>query len=201
MDDLFVTSFPGYYGQPARDIDAFLSTTNEIYFEIEDRKEQLQFHIHVGDGTARFDNPDAINLVIFNYEGYINGFSPRFQQGRRRCDFIMASETARYFILGEMKSRNPFHDVAQGARGQLLGSLVTIYNVPEINAYIHSKMEKKCCYFNKQPQAPPEIDAPIAFGLVNELLKYGFEMPYPEINQYGFSYFEFYGTQTMRLTA
>ena len=201
MNHLFTTAFPVHYNQPQRNVDHHLIVTNETYFEIEDQGGQLEIHIQVGNGTARVENGDALNLTVFNYEGYINGFNPLFQQNRRRCDFIMASDTKRCFILGELKNRNPFPDVAQGARRQLLRSLQTIDDVPEIHAYIVGKPDKRCCYFNKQGQAPAEIDAVVAFNRVNELMPYGVEMNDPEFLQYGFRYFEYYERQTMRLTA
>lgn len=201
MKQLFTTSFPNYYHQPQRDVDPQLRVTNEIYFEIEDQGEQLRIHVQPGDGTARIENQDALDLLIFNYEAYINGFNARFQQNKKRCDFVLASDRESCFVLGELKNRNPFPDVAEGARRQLLESLQTIDCVPEIHAFIMGKQEKRCCYFNKQSQAPPEIEAVVAFNRINQLMPNGIEMPAPEFHLLGFRYFEYYENQTMKLTA
>jgi len=201
MEDLFLTSFPQHYGQASPSLDGLLHETNASNFEIEDCQEHMNVHLQAGLGMARIENPDLLNLRIFNYEGYINRFSHQFQHGKKRCDFLLASDNDRYFVLGELKDRNPFDDVEQGARKQLLGSLLTILNVPEISAFIDTKPIRNCCYFNKQASAPQVINATDAFNRINELQHDGFEMKDHKFMQHGFGYYEFYGAQTMKLTA
>jgi hypothetical protein len=113
----------------------------------------------------------------------------------------MASDSDRYVILGELKYRNPFLDVAQGAHDQLLGSLRTMMEVPVIRDFIIEKQEKRICYFNRQPPEPEGIDAIQAFNLVNEIQLAGFQMNAEEFAVLGFQYQEYFGTQFMELTA
>lgn len=201
MREFFEKSFPQYHTQQPPALDGLVKRTNQKYFEIEDCGEHLIIHHQEGLGMARFKNQDSLNLTIFNYEGYINRFSHNFQNGKKRCDFLLSSDEDKYFIVGEMKDRNPFDDVGQGARKQLLGSLLTILNVPKIKAFIDTKPIRNCCYFNKQAIAPQEINATDAFNRINEVQNDGFEMKDHKFKEVGFGYYEFYGSQSMKLTA
>lgn len=200
MRQLFTTAFPEHYRQPEKEVEGILNNTNAPYFEIEDSEGNLEICTQYGEGTARFNNHNMLNFEIFNYEAYINGFSPRFQQHRKRCDLIMASKTDGYFILGEIKNRKPGHDVEERAQEQLSGSLGTIYQVPEIQSYIESKAVKRCCYFNKKAKKVEGINASEAFNRMNEIPDDGWEMSNSAISSYGFKYYEFYDKQTMSLT-
>jgi hypothetical protein len=115
------------------------------------------------------------------------------------------SDNNRYFILGEIKDRNILNrnsrkNVRKGAKEQLLSSLQTILAVPSIATYSTQKVIKRCCYFNKQSTSPATLTATTAFNRLSNFYPDGFKMSKPDIEAFGFDFYEYTGQQTMTLT-
>jgi len=190
-----------YYELPTPLIDNWYLDTNDIYFEIEDTNEgEIVIHTTRGLGMAKFANNSALNFCILNYDKFITSipYEP-FKNRRKRCDIIIHSTSDRYFILGELKDRIPKNKVRSDAKKQLLSSLQTITEVPEIDSFINSKTIKRCCYFNKQSNSPPFLKATTAFNRLASIYPNGFKMNKPDIESFGFEFYEYTGEQTMVL--
>lgn len=158
-------------------------------------------HTTRGAGMAKFANKDTLKLTIINYDKFITSIQNEpFKNGRKRCDILVSCNADRYFILGELKDRNPKGKVRSWAKKQLLSSIQTLKNVPEINTYIGSKAIKRSCYFNKKSMSPPSLTATTAFNRLSIVYPDGFQMSKPDIEALGFEFFEYTGEQTMNLT-
>lgn len=195
METLLNNDFTSHYGLPISITPISLSTT-ETYFEIED-DEQKETKLHtttVGDGMAVYKNPNKYKVVIINYDKFMTGLDPVFQQGKKRCDLIVCTESInQYFLLNELKDANPKDKVKNKATSQLLVSLTHLMNVPSITAFVNNYAVKRCCYFNKKTISPPIIHATSAFNRINTIAINGFQMSNPEIEVYDFQLFEYYG--------
>lgn len=203
-----MTNLVAHYGLPVPTTTNWYIKTDEIYFEIEDTiGGEIALHtVRGGFGMAKFSNNGALDFTIINYDKFITSIqSEPFKNGRRRCDILLSSNDDKYFILGELKDRaiinnNSRKNVRKGAKEQLLASLQTIFEVPEIAEFINLKTRKRCCYFNKQSASPPTLNATIAFNRLPEFYPDGFQMSKPDIEAFGFQYYEYTGEQTMILT-
>lgn len=200
MRTLLPTNFVTHYGLTAPTI-SFVDYTTGTYFEIEDTASK-DFVIHTtgtGCGMAKFSNANSETVTIANYDKFIGALSHKFQQGKKRCDFLLTSNS--WFVLGELKDRNQTDDVRVKARNQLISTLETIREVPEILTHINTKTTKRCIYFNKQAALPSStiITATIAFSRLSSLSDEGFKMSNPTIENLGFEFWEYSGNQTVKL--
>ena len=108
MEDLLQNYFISYYNLSASTGNDYVLRTNSAYFEIEDTVAgDLVIHNTASTGMARFSNHDRLNLTIANYEKFVNGLSHAFRQSKKRCDLLLCCDSDRYFVLGELKDRNP----------------------------------------------------------------------------------------------
>lgn len=199
MQTLLTNEFIAHYKLPNFAINNWVLVTEDSYFEIEDTHAgEIVFHTARGQGMAKFNNTNSLKLSILNYDKFLTAipFEP-FKKGRKRCDIIVHSLTDRYFILGELKDRNPKDKVRSSAKKQLLSSLETIKAVPEIDAFINKKIIKRCCYFNKQSTSPAILNVTTAFNRLASIYPNGFKMNKPKMELLGFEFYEYTGEQTM----
>jgi hypothetical protein len=207
MEFLLRNDFTAHYGLPTCTTPDLIIQTNELYFEIEDTASQeIQLHIAKNQGMAKFSNPDGLGITIANYDKFLSNQDHTFQLGKKRCDILVTCDDGKgYFILGELKDRiidkaKKQNQVKKGAKEQLRQTLKTIIVVPNILAYINTKSQKRCCYFNKQSTAPAPISAVSAFNRLANLFTQGFKMSNPDIEAMNFEYWEYTGDQTLRMT-
>jgi hypothetical protein len=202
MHTLLTNEFISYYSLPTPLINNWYLNTNDTYFEIEDTNEgEIVKYTTRGLGMAKFTNNHALNFCILNYDKFITSIaSEPFKNGRKRCDLIIYSNSDRYFILGELKDRIPKSKVRSSAKKQLLSSLQTIKEVPEIDSFINSKTIKRCCYFNKQSNSPISLRVTTAFNRLATIYPSGFKMSKPDLESLGFEFYEYTGEQTMVLS-
>jgi hypothetical protein len=145
-----------------------------------------------------------LDVTIINYDKFITSIQDQpFKNGRKRCDILLASANNRYLILGEIKDRNIANNRSGKVRGkakkQLLSSLQTMLAVPTILNYSTQKAVKRCCYFNKQSASPATLNATTAFNRLPNIYPDGFKMSNPDIENWGFDFYEYTGAQTMAL--
>lgn len=201
MEDLLMNNYTAHYGLTAPTITNFIVETDSTYFEIEDTNTgELVVHNVRGAGMANFANNNRINLTIVNYDKFVTHLPQSFQDNRKRCDVLMCCDIDRYFILGELKDRNPSRYVRRSAKKQLIASLNTLLDVHEIAEFANNKSIKRCCYFNKQSTSPTLLTATTAFNRLNIIFPDGFKMDNPDIEALGFEFYEYTGGQTMTLT-
>lgn len=200
MEDLLMTKLISHYNLPAPTITNWFVETDDDYFEIEDTHGgEIKLHTKRGLGMAKFRNSDSLKITVINYDKFITSIQDEpFKSGRKRCD-IIATEVNKYIIIGELKDRIHTRKVRSGAQKQILCSLQTLTNVPEIKSYIDLKTTKICCYFNKQSSSPTTINATTAFNRLPSMIPDGFKMSKPDIEAFGFEFYEYTGEQTMTL--
>lgn len=203
MDSLLKNDFTSFHQLPIS-ILSIRQDTNFPYFELEDVNTILTLLTTKDSGTAKYSNPNNLEITIIDYDTFLTSLSHRFTQGKSRCDAIVYTQNKSYFLLNELKNRkivneNAFEDVLSGAISQMLKTLKLIKTVPSINSFINSFTEKRCCYCNKQSNNPSAIiDAPNAFNRLNILVPDGIEMKHNEINALGFQLFQYIGLQTIK---
>jgi hypothetical protein len=204
MEALLRNDFTTHYGLPVCTEPNLVITTKESYFEIEDTAARdLVPHTNNGSGMARFSNPSLLSVSVANYDKFMTSLPSHFEKGKKRCDMVLTSQSQ--FILGELKDRNiskpkKKRSVRSGAKEQLFVSLTTLITVPKIAALANSKNVKKCCYFNKQTNAPALLSATTAFNRLSTLFQDGFKMSHPGIEGHNFEFWEYLGGQTLTLT-
>jgi hypothetical protein len=209
MEKLLRNDFTIHYGLPISGTPNFCINTIAQYFEIEDdlNKETILF-FNTGYGTARYQNDNALNIEIINYDKFITGLPASFQQNRDRCDLIVHTiENKQCFLLGELTNTLPKYVQpyvnTQGqnigklakAKNQFIQSLSDILNVPSIRTFVMTFTKKHCCFFNKQPNPPNNINAITAFNRLNGIAPNGLKMSNASIEAFGFEFWEFSGTQ------
>ncbi len=204
MEALLRNNFTTHYGLPVCNEPNLFITTKESYFEIEDTAARdLVLHTNNGSGMARFSNPSLLTVSIVNYDKFVTSLPSHFEKGIKRCDMVLTSQSQ--FVLGELKDRNISkpenkRSIRSGAKKQLFVSLTTLLTVPQIAALANSKNVKKCCYFNKQTNAPALLSATTAFNRLSTLFQDGFKMSHPGIEGHNFEFWEYLGEQTLSLT-
>lgn len=204
MEALLRNDFTTHYELPVCTEPNLVITTKESYFEIDDTAARdLVLHTNNGSGMARFSNPSLLSVSVANYDKFMTSLPSHFEKGKKRCDMVLISQSQ--FILGELKDRNISkpknkRSVRSGAKEQLLVSLTTLIVVPKIAALAKSKNVKKCCYFNKQTNAPALLSATTAFNRLSTLFQDGFKMSHPGIEGHNFEFWEYLGGQTLTLT-
>ena len=133
------------------------SHTSDSLFDLDDDGMAI---VAFGSGQASFSNESQKDIVILDYEGYIDKYAgTKFHNGLRKCDCILESESGATVILDEMTSSNRglenLQKPIQGKRvypggkfekveQQLLVSLQTLHNVPEIALHLDSQSKRVC---------------------------------------------------------
>jgi hypothetical protein len=204
MDSLLKNDFTSFHQLPISVLN-IRQNTNLIYFELEDIDTVLTLSSIKDSGTAKYANPNNLEVTIIDYDTFLTSLSHRFRQGKSRCDAIVYTQNKSYFLLNELKNRkivdeNAFEEVLSGAISQMLKTLTLIKSVPSIDTFINPFIQKRCCYCNKQSNNPSlTIDAPNAFNRLNNLVPDGIEMEHIQINALGFQLFQYTGLQTIKL--
>ncbi|MBF4470847.1 hypothetical protein [Flavobacterium sp. HJJ] len=204
MDSLLKNDFTSFHKLPISSLN-IRQDTSSSYFELEDVNTVLTISFAKDSGTAKYSNPNDLEIAIIDYDTFLTSLSHKFKQGKSRCDAIVYTENKSFFLLNELKNRkivdeNAFEEVLSGAISQMLKTLKLIKTVASIETFINSFEHKRCCYCNKQSNKPsPNIDAPNAFNRLNNLLPDGIEMEHSEINALGFQLFQYTGSQTIKL--
>lgn len=200
MEDLLRNNFTTHYGIPVCIEPNLVIQTNEPYFEIEDAvTRDIALHTNIGEGMARFSNPNALAVTIANYDKFITSLPYHFQNGRKRCDIIVC-EDGRNLIIGEIKDSPNIKNHRKKAKKQLYESLTTLLAVPQFSALANNKTVKRCCYFNKQANSPAIITATTAFNRLSTIFQDGFQMSHPAIEVHNFEFWEYLGGHTLTLT-
>ncbi len=163
-------------------------------------------------GIAKFKNPTSKTINIINYEFFFKSLPHSFQQNKENCDLIVYTNDNSFFSLNELTDTlfqyvedfiRPDGISRIGKRNkaisQLSNTLRYLIQVPEILNYLNRFTNKRCCFFSKQSSAPTSINAISAFGKLSEITPNGIQSPVPDINQYNFEFWEFYGKQTCEI--
>lgn len=204
MEDLLRNEYTAHYGLPVCNEPNLVIQTNETYFEIEDTEaKEIVLHTLVGQGMARFSNPNSIAITIANYDKFVTSLPNDFQRGKDRCDILLVSQSQ--FVLGELKNRNIINpdkrkEIRRKAKEQLFKSLIDLLAVPRIKTLVNSKNVRKCCYFNRQSKAPNILTATTAFNRLSLTFQDGFQMSHLAIESQGFEFWEYLGEHTLTLT-
>jgi len=204
MDSLLKNNFTSFHQLPISNLNIRQDTILP-YFELEDIDTVLTLFSTKDSGTAKYINPNNLDVGIIDYDTFLTSLSHRFRQGKSRCDAIVYTKNKSYFLLNELKNRkivdeNASEEVLSKAISQMLKTLILLKTVPSIDAFINSFTHKRCCYNNKQSNSPSQIiDAPNAFNRLNNLVPDGIEMQHNEINNLGFKLFQYTGSQTIKL--
>lgn len=197
MINLLENNFRDYYKVSVGEIENWFLETNEAYFELDDLDSNIIFHKNKSNGTAKFSNPNKIDFQIIEYEKFINNIVEKdFLYERKRCDIILNSKDKNYFVLGDLTDRKPKRKILSKKK-QLLSTLKTLIEVPEIFKYINAKKIKKCCIFNKQSKAPELLTVTTAFNRLSNKFKEGLSSEFKEIEEYGFEFYQLEGEQTL----
>lgn len=207
MEQLLKNDFIGHYNLNINreNIKMQLLETSELYFEIEDTNSLLVLDTIADSGTARFSNINARNIKIINYDNFITQLPNDFQRNKDRCDIILIEEKNNsVFLLGELKNipiikDKKRHKIRKEVKTQLLNSLNTMIAVEAISNFINDIPIKRCCYFNKQSQTPPIINVVTAFNRLPNNFPEGLKMSNPSIEELNFEFWEYTGTQTVRI--
>jgi len=200
METLLRNGFTAHYGLPISVTANISISTTAQYFEIEDDEhKETQLHLIAGSGMAAYRNTNSYTTTIINYDKFITGLPHAFQHGKERCDLIVHTTNLRYFLLNELKDRKPKNKVRTKSISQLLSSLTLIMNVPTIATFANSHTFRHCCFFNKQSMSPPTITATTAFNRLGTLVTGGLRMSNPDIEAFGFDFWEYSGNQVYNL--
>jgi hypothetical protein len=202
METLLKNEFTNHYGLPVSTVTNISVNTDAAYFEIEDdENREIQIHLTLGQGMAKYTNIRRQDITIINYDKFVTALPHAFQEGKKRCDLIVYTNAQpQHFLLNELKDRLPRPQVRVKAATQLLASLILLMDVPVIYSFAHAFRTKRCCYVNKQAFAPPSITATTAFNRNNAIVNNGLRMSHPAIEALGFEYYEYYGSQSYAIS-
>lgn len=209
METFLKNDFTKHYGLLQTTIVNFSATTNVIYFELKD--DSTVIHLIINDGIAKYSNTNLKVITVINYELFFNSLSKAFIQGKEKCDLILFDNNQDNFILNELSDTLPKYvfpyvntqgiqpGKRQKAISQLVNSVALLMNVSSIALFARKHTNKRCCFFNKQSVAPSTITATSAFGRFNKLIKNGLKMSNPDIEAFGFEFWEYSGDQVYQL--
>ncbi len=202
MEQLFLGDYINHYGLFAYSgsVDDVYLRCDESYFEIkDDSSKTLTISKNKNFGEAKIANPNKYMVGIFNYDKFVSALDAKFQDDKKRCDMILATDND--FILAELKdSQNK--KAESRARKQLLQSLETIIDVPAIDTYITQHSTRKCCYFNRQASTSNSeiINTTItAFNRPSNISPNGLKMKNKKIEDLGFEFWQYTGNQVLTL--
>ena len=185
IEDLLTKDLIAHYHLPDTEITP-LHLKNS-YFELDDIEGQGLTLVNTG--TAKFSNPEQLEITVIDYERFIDAINhPIFQKDRGRCDLFCTADD--YFVLGEIKKRQQISTARKKAKKQLLASLKTLNEVPQIATFMSSKREKCCCFFYKKPSDIAPLSAVSAFNRVNTYTN-GSKGVAPHITALGFEFYEY----------
>jgi hypothetical protein len=200
MESLLRNEFTAHYGLLVSTLPNLSISTTESYFEIEDdANREIQLHVLAGGGMAGFRNVGRHLVTVINYDKFITGLPAIFGNGLKRCDLIVYSDNSEHFALCELKDRKPKSRVRAKSISQLLASLGSIMNVPDIDTFAKSHTFRRCCFFNKQSMSPPSITATTAFNRLNAVATNGLKMSNSSIEAFGFEFWEYSGNQVYEI--
>jgi len=201
MELLLKNALTAHYGLQPATVTGITIQTSDQYFEIEDdQNRETVLHLTRGSGMAVYNNPNSYHITIVNYDKFLTALPHAFGVGKKRCDLIVyTNNNYNYFILNELKDRNPKEQVKNKATAQLLETLNCILAVPDIKTFSDKFTDRRCCYINKKIQSPPALTATTSFNRINLLTKNGFKMSSLDINALGFDFYEYYGGHSITL--
>ncbi|MDI9364302.1 MAG: hypothetical protein QM541_05075 [Flavobacterium sp.] len=212
METLLRNDFTAHYGLPNSATANISISTTAQYFEIEDDEhKETQLHLIAGSGMAAYRNTNGYTTTIINYDKFITGLPHAFQQGKERCDLIVHTTNLRYFLLNELtdtlpkyvwpyvNSKGPQLGKMFKAANQFIQSLTDLMAVTSIATFANTHTFRHCCFFNKQSMSPPTITATTAFGRLASLTTGGLRMSNPDIEAFGFEFWEYSGNQVYSL--
>ena len=187
IEDLLTKDLIAHYQLPDTKITP-LHLKNS-YFELDDIDGQGLTQVSTGTGSAKFSNPKQLEITVIDYERFIDAINdPIFQKDRGRCDLCCTADD--YCVLGEIKKRQQISTARKKAKKQLLASLKTLNEVPQIATFMSSKREKCCCFFYKKPSDIAPLSAVSAFNRVDTYTD-GSEGEAPHITALGFKFYEY----------
>jgi hypothetical protein len=208
MKNLLEKDFISHYRLSASPSVNVVSTSNADF----DLKDDSVLVYPSGAGIAKYSNPNKKEVNVINFETFINSLPTTFQTGREKCDLIVYTSDLSHFLLNELTETNlkyisdftqtdgtPRIGKRNKAVSQLKQTLKDVSDVPNINTFIKRHRIKQCCFFNKPPLSPTGIVATIAFTRLSTITPYGLNMRNPEIESYGFDFWEFSTPQSYLL--
>ncbi len=215
MIELLRQDFPCHYGLHKRNIIVPNETTNEEHFDLTDGGETML--VPYQTGNISFDHSEQTEIVVVNYEKFLNGLSgTTFERGRKRCDFILYETGGKgnsFFLLNEQtstlgstenlskpivnKDKNVIYPGGkyEKVEVQLSETLKTLKAVAEINTFI-DKYQRKIClmsYVITPKKEKSASDAKQAFTRyrqveASETGENGAILEQPAINAEGFEF-------------
>lgn len=196
METLLKEEFTAHYGLTVSTINNITQHVNFALIEIEDDEDrETQITDYPNSGTAIYQNPNRKEIAVINYDKFITSLDVVFQNGRKRCDLIVYTETnTDYFLLNELKDANP-RIGRRKAKKQLVQSLMDLMAVGSIERFIRKFGVKRCCFFNKRVIYPQFINAGTVFNRVNTIVPQGLQLHNANIEGLGFELFEYTGGQ------
>ncbi len=208
------TYFAKYYNLP-EDIRIKEDLTDQSLFDLLDNKDH--YIVAYKEGYASFKNTNKDTILVLGYDDYIKSMAKsKFQKNRPSCDFLIEDKDANAILLNEITSSSnnieglkkpiPYRrhkDKIQYQGGklekvalQLLSTLQTLNQVPEIKDKLQSYKKKICLcsyklYLNNN--VPQIQSTQIAFNRgIMEIEKQtkgeGIKINNTEIEQFGFEY-------------
>ncbi|WP_121966906.1 hypothetical protein [Myroides sp. N17-2] len=199
MDRLLKVDLTSHFGIPVSTL-SITQTIASNTFEIDDINRSLVISSGITDGAVKYNNGLGKTFEVVDYDGFLTSTPHVFNQGKKRCDVICyTSNDKSWFLLNELKDRKVNNSVLTKAISQMLGTLDVIMQVPTIVVFINQFGNKRCCYCNKQSNAPALINAPNSFNRMNRLVPNGIKLSNPSIERYGFELYEYTGQQTINI--
>lgn len=215
MIGLLRQDFPCHYGLHKRNIIVPNETTHEEHFDLADGGATML--VPYRTGNVSFDHSEQTEIVVVNYEKFLNGLSgTAFEKGRKRCDFILyetGGSGDSFFLLNEQtsaagstenlskpivnKDKNVIYPGGkyEKVEVQLSETLKTLKAVAEINTFIDKYRRKICLmsYVITPKKSEDASDAKQAFSRyrrveARETGESGAILEQPVINAEGFEY-------------
>lgn len=157
IKQLIDTHFAGHY-KLGRAVTIDENHTTDIRFDLNENSGTAI--VAFGSGSASFENDAQRDITVLDYEGYIDKYAgTQFHTGRMKCDCILESEAGATVILDEITSsvsgienlQKPITGKKEYPGGkfekveqQLLVSLQTLHDVPEIAHHIDTQLKRVC---------------------------------------------------------
>jgi hypothetical protein len=206
MENLLKIDFINHHFLPACGIE-IAQNVSYSYFEIDDVARELIIYNEPSNGMVKYENRHSKEVSILDYDGFLTSTPVPFQRGKKRCDVIAHTKNEpSYFLLNELKEKNPVNSInevsnIEGAKLQMIDTLIELNTVPSIGAFITNFSNKICCYCNSFPKSNLAIISSTigAFNRLSTLTPDGIHLSEPRIENFGFIYMELKGNQTIKL--